>query len=63
MARNNCTEAEAMQRIEAQWPIDDKVHRADHVINNSGTQKDLRAQINSLPGQTTQATNSLKLHD
>ena len=63
MARNNCTEAEAMQRIEAQWPIDDKVHRADHVINNSGTQKDLRAQINSLPGQTTQTTNSLKLHD
>jgi dephospho-CoA kinase len=63
MARNNCTEAEAMQRIEAQWPINDKANCADHVINNSGTQKDLRAQINSLLGQTTQATNSLKLHD
>ena len=48
MARNNCTDAEAMQRIEAQWPIDDKVHRADHVINNSGLIDDLQDQLEAL---------------
>ena len=47
-ARNNCTDAEAMQRIEAQWPIDDKVHRADHVINNSGLIDDLQDQLEAL---------------
>ena len=63
MARNNCTEAEAMQRIAAQWPIDIKAQRADSVINNSGTQKNLEAQINSLLEPTTQVTNSLKSHN
>ena len=63
MARNNCTEAEAMQRIAAQWPIDIKAQRADSVINNSGTQKNLEAQINSLLEPTTKVTNSLKLHN
>ena len=63
IARNNCTEAEAMQRIAAQWPIDIKAQRADSVINNSGTQKNLEAQINSLLEPTTQVTNSLKLHN
>ena len=48
MARNNCTEAEATQRIEAQWPIDDKVHRADHVINNSGLIDGLQDQLDAL---------------
>ena len=48
MARNNCTEAEAMQRIEAQWPIDDKVHRADYVINNSGLIDGLQDQLDAL---------------
>ena len=48
MARNHCTEAEAIQRIEAQWPIDDKVHRADHVINNSGLIDDLQDQLDAL---------------
>lgn len=48
MARNNCTEAEAMQRIEAQWPIDNKVNRADHVINNSGLIDDLEDQLDAL---------------
>ena len=48
MARNNCTEAEAIQRIEAQWPIDNKVNRADHVINNSGLIDDLQDQLDAL---------------
>jgi dephospho-CoA kinase len=37
-----------MQRIEAQWPIDDKVRRADHVINNSGLIDDLQDQLEAL---------------
>jgi dephospho-CoA kinase len=48
IARNNCTEVEAMQRIEAQWPIEDKVHRADHVINNSGLIDGLQDQLDAL---------------
>ena len=48
MARNNYTEAEAMQRIEAQWPIDIKVQRADSVINNSGRIDDLHDQLDAL---------------
>ena len=48
MARNNCTEAEATQRIAAQWPIDIKVQRADSVINNSGQIDDLHDQLDAL---------------
>ena len=48
MARNNCTEAEATQRISAQWPIDIKVQRADSVINNSGQIDDLHDQLDAL---------------
>ena len=48
MARNNCTEAEAIQRIAAQWPIDIKVQRADSVINNSGRIADLHDQLDAL---------------
>lgn len=48
MARNNCTEAEAIQRIAAQWPIDIKVQRADSVINNSGRIDDLHDQLDAL---------------
>jgi dephospho-CoA kinase len=32
MARDNLTDAEARARIAAQWPIEEKVKRADHVI-------------------------------
>ena len=48
MARNNCTEAEAMQRIAAQWPIDIKAQRADSVINNSGLIDGLQDQLDAL---------------
>ena len=48
MTRNNCTEAEATQRIAAQWPIDIKVQRADSVINNSGRIDDLHDQLDAL---------------
>ena len=49
MARNNCTEAEATQRIAAQWPIDIKVQRADSCNPQQRSSKtNLEAQINSL---------------
>jgi dephospho-CoA kinase len=37
MARNGLSVAEAQARIAAQWPLADKVARADHVIDTSGT--------------------------
>jgi len=35
MARDAATRAQAEQRVAAQWPIDDKVRRADYVIDTS----------------------------
>ena len=48
MARNKFSETEALQRIEAQWPLDEKVHLADQVINNSGPHDTLRTQVDLL---------------
>lgn len=38
MARNGLSEADARARIAAQWPLADKVARADYVIDTSGTE-------------------------
>ncbi len=37
MARNGLSEAAARARINAQWPLADKIARADYVIDTSGT--------------------------
>lgn len=37
MDRDGLSEADARARIAAQWPIDDKVARADYVIRTDGT--------------------------
>ena len=37
MARNNFTEHEAIQRIEAQMPLEQKCDMADFVVENSGS--------------------------
>lgn len=37
MARDDLTEAEAMQRMAAQWPLAEKIRRADYVIRTDGT--------------------------
>ena len=39
------TEAEARQRIDAQWPTDDKVKRADYVIRTDGSYQSTEEQI------------------
>jgi dephospho-CoA kinase len=36
---------DAEQRIAAQWPIEEKIRRADYVIDTSGTFSDTDAQL------------------
>jgi len=48
VARDGCTEEEAMRRIAAQLPIDEKREMADHVIDNSGSQAETRTQVEAL---------------
>ena len=48
MARDGCTLEEAERRIAAQLPIDEKREMADHVIDNSGTLEETRAQVAAL---------------
>ena len=48
MARDGLSEAEARSRVAAQWPIDEKAARADHVIRTDGSFADTDAQIRML---------------
>ncbi|MED4299407.1 dephospho-CoA kinase [Geobacillus stearothermophilus] len=45
MARNGFTEEEALARIRSQWPMAEKVKRADAVIDNNGTIEETRQQL------------------
>lgn len=45
MERNGFTEEEARARIRAQWPLAEKMKRADAVINNNGTREETRRQL------------------
>jgi dephospho-CoA kinase len=45
MARDGMTREDARARLAAQWPIDDKVARADYVIRTDGTFADTDRQI------------------
>jgi dephospho-CoA kinase len=53
MARDGCTADEAKRRIAAQLPIDKKREMADHVIDNSGTPEETRAQVEALVADLT----------
>lgn len=55
MARDGCDRAEAERRIAAQLPIDEKREMADHVIDNSGTPEETRAQVEALYARLTGA--------
>ena len=48
MARDRLSEAEARARLNAQWPIEEKVARADHVIRTDGTLADTDAQVRTV---------------
>ena len=41
MERGGLTREEFLERVDLQWPDEDKVHMADFVIHNNGTEKDL----------------------
>ena len=48
MARDSCTREEALARIGAQLPIDEKRELADHLIDNSGTPEETARQVQEL---------------
>ena len=48
MRRDDCDQAEAERRVEAQMPIDEKREMASHVIDNSGTLEETRTQVEEL---------------
>lgn len=43
--RDNLTEEEARQRLQAQMPIDEKMKRADRIIDNRGTIEETRETV------------------
>ena len=47
-ARDGCTEAEAMARVRAQMPQEEKARRADFVVENSGDLNALYEQVDAL---------------
>jgi dephospho-CoA kinase len=46
--RDGLTEAEARRRVAAQWPIAEKVQRADYVIRTDGSRADTDRQVDAL---------------
>jgi dephospho-CoA kinase len=48
LRRDNLSDAEARQRIAAQWPQADKVQKADFVIDNSGSLQQTRVMVAAL---------------
>ena len=48
MARDSCTREEALARIDAQLPIDEKRKLADYLIDNSGTPEETARQVSEL---------------
>lgn len=55
MARDACTREEALQRMRAQIPLDEKRELADHVIDNSGSLDDTARQVRALFEGLTEA--------
>jgi dephospho-CoA kinase len=50
MRRDGVPEVEARQRIAAQLPIEEKIHRADYVIRTDGTMVDTERQVKAVAG-------------
>jgi dephospho-CoA kinase len=48
MSRDRLSEAEARARLNAQWPIEEKVARASYVIRTDGTLADTDAQVRTI---------------
>jgi len=56
LQRDSLNEAEARQRIAAQWSQADKVQKADFVIDNSGTLQQTRIMVAALYDYLTRST-------
>jgi dephospho-CoA kinase len=54
ISRDQCTPAQALARIQAQWPLTHKRSLANHVINNRGGPGQLAEQINAALGKQIQ---------
>ena len=48
MSRDGLSEEHARARLAAQWPIDEKVRRADYVIRTDGSFAETEAQVGAL---------------
>jgi dephospho-CoA kinase len=48
MARDNLTAVEAKARLDAQWPIEEKVARADYVIRTDGSHAETDRQVRTV---------------
>jgi dephospho-CoA kinase len=48
MDRDGKSEDEAVKELQSQWPLHDKVIKADHVIDNSGSMADTNSQVEHL---------------
>lgn len=53
VARDGCDRAEAERRVAAQMPIDEKREYASHIIDNSGSPEDTRAQVEAVYAELT----------
>jgi dephospho-CoA kinase len=51
MARDGVDERGARRRLAAQWPIDEKIRRADFVIRTDGTHAETDAQVHAVLGR------------
>jgi dephospho-CoA kinase len=56
MARDGLSEAEARQRIAAQWPLQEKAARADYVIRTDGSLDDTNRQVDEIASRLRAAT-------
>lgn len=45
LARRGWTEEESQRRLSAQWPLEEKMRRADYVIRNDGTLAELECAV------------------
>ena len=54
MARDRLSHEEASARLAAQWPLDEKVRRADHVIWTTGSFEETEGQIEKVVVQLLQ---------
>jgi dephospho-CoA kinase len=55
IARDRCTREDALARVRAQMPLDQKRELADHVIDNSGSLADTERQVRALYEKLTTA--------